>query len=73
MTIFEGDTRIKNSSRSTNQNSEIKFDAFQVGSGVHSLAETRVWEGSHLEQERNLVADHYTHCLGDLLNRMEGL
>merc|ERR1719369_2468188 len=34
-----------------------------VGSGVHSLAETRAWETSSLEEERRLVADYYTHCL----------
>ena len=44
-----------------------------VGSGVHSLAATRVWETSALEEERRMVADHYVDRLGDLLERVKAL
>jgi len=44
-----------------------------VGSGVHSLAETRRWEESEEEEERRMVADFYADKLGDLLNRVKQL
>jgi len=42
-----------------------------VGSGVHSLADTRRWEASNSEEESRLVADHYMDTLGDLLDRVK--
>jgi len=44
-----------------------------VGSGVHSLAETKKWEESEEEEERRMVADFYVDKLGDLLNRVKQL
>jgi len=44
-----------------------------VGSGVHSLEETRTWEASEKEEERKLVADFYLDKLGDLLDRVKDL
>jgi len=44
-----------------------------VGSGVHSLEETRAWEASEKEEERKLVADFYLDKLGDLLDRVKDL
>lgn len=44
-----------------------------VGSGVHSLKETRAWEASEKEDERKLVADFYLDKLGDLLDRVKDL
>ena len=44
-----------------------------VGSGVHSLAETRVWEESHDTEQRRMVADFYVDKLGDLLDRVTQL
>ena len=44
-----------------------------VGSGVHSLAETRVWEESHDTEQRRMVADFYADKLGDLLDRVTQL
>jgi len=44
-----------------------------VGSGVHSLAETRTWEASEDEEERRMVADFYADKLGDLLDRVKAL
>jgi len=44
-----------------------------VGSGVHSLEETRRWEASEKEEERKLVADFYLDKLGDLLDRVKDL
>jgi len=44
-----------------------------VGSGVHSLEETRTWEASEKEEERKLVADFYLDKLGDLLGRVKDL
>jgi len=41
-----------------------------VGSGVHSLAETRQWETSQDAEERRMVADFYLDSLGDLLGKM---
>jgi len=42
-----------------------------VGSGVHSLQETRAWEQSQDPKERELVADVYMDKLGDLLERVK--
>jgi len=44
-----------------------------VGSGVHSLEETRAWEASKDEEERRMVADYYVDKLGDLLDRVQSL
>jgi len=44
-----------------------------VGSGVHSLEETRTWEASEDEEERRMVADFYADKLGDLLDRVKAL
>jgi len=44
-----------------------------VGSGVHSLEETRTWEASKDEEERRMVADYYVDKLGDLLDRVQSL
>jgi len=44
-----------------------------VGSGVHSLAETRVWEESQDTEQRRMVADFYADKLGDLLDRVTQL
>jgi len=44
-----------------------------VGSGVHSLAETRVWEKSQDTEQRRMVADFYVDKLGDLLDRVTQL
>jgi len=44
-----------------------------VGSGVHSLAETRAWEVSEDQEERRMVADFYADKLGDLLDRVKAL
>ena len=44
-----------------------------VGSGVHSLAETRTWEVSEDAEERRMVADFYADKLGDLLDRVKML
>merc|ERR1719394_1429933 len=44
-----------------------------VGSGVHSLAETRGWEQSEDEETRRMVADFYLDKLGDLLDRVDKL
>ena len=44
-----------------------------VGSGVHSLAETRGWEKSEDEETRRMVADFYLDKLGDLLDRVDKL
>ena len=44
-----------------------------VGSGVHSLAETRKWEVSEDQEERRMVADFYADKLGDLLDRVKAL
>eukprot|EP00092_Neocalanus_flemingeri_P070340 GFUD01086320.1.p1 GENE.GFUD01086320.1~~GFUD01086320.1.p1 ORF type:complete len:357 (+),score=63.24 GFUD01086320.1:44-1114(+) len=44
-----------------------------VGSGVHSLAETRAWEVSEDGEERRMVADFYADKLGDLLDRVKAL
>jgi len=44
-----------------------------VGSGVHSLAETRAWEQSQDLEERRQVADYYVDKLGDLLDRVKNL
>jgi len=44
-----------------------------VGSGVHSLAETRAWETSQDTEQRKMVADFYADKLGDLLDRVTEL
>merc|ERR1719312_1170345 len=44
-----------------------------VGSGVHSLAETRAWETSQDTEQRRMVADFYADKLGDLLDRVTEL
>merc|ERR1712025_1209960 len=44
-----------------------------VGSGVHSLSETRSWEQSEDEETRRMVADFYLDKLGDLLDRVDKL
>merc|ERR1712111_118101 len=44
-----------------------------VGSGVHSLEETRRWEASEKEETRRMVADFYLDKLGDLLDRVDKL
>jgi len=44
-----------------------------VGSGVHSLEETRAWEASTDQEERRMVADYYVDKLGDLLDRVKSL
>jgi len=44
-----------------------------VGSGVHSLSETRVWEASEDHEERRMVADYYADKLGDLLDRVKDM
>ena len=44
-----------------------------VGSGVHSLAETRGWEASEDPEQRRMVADFYVDKLGDLLDRVARL
>jgi len=44
-----------------------------VGSGVHSLAETRGWEASAEPEQRRMVADFYVDKLGDLLDRVARL
>ena len=44
-----------------------------VGSGVHSLAETRAWEVSEDIDQRRMVADFYADKLGDLLDRITDL
>jgi len=44
-----------------------------VGSGVHSLEETRTWEKSEDMEERRMVADYYVDKLGDLLDRVKNL
>lgn len=44
-----------------------------VGSGVHSLEETRAWEASQDPEERRQVADHYLDKLGDLLDRIKDM
>merc|ERR1719228_2784054 len=44
-----------------------------VGSGVHSLEETRAWEASQDQEERRMVADYYVDKLGDLLDRVASL
>lgn len=44
-----------------------------VGSGVHSLAETRAWETSQDAEQRRMVADFYADKLGDLLDRVTQL
>jgi len=41
-----------------------------VGSGVHSLSDTRTWEQSTCPDTRAQVADFYLDKLGDLLNRV---
>ena len=44
-----------------------------VGSGVHSLAETRAWEASQDPEQRRMVADFYADKLGNLLDRVTQL
>jgi len=44
-----------------------------VGSGVHSLEETRAWEASQDQEERRMVADYYVDKLGDLLDRVKAM
>ena len=44
-----------------------------MGSGVHSLEETRTWEASKDEEERRMVADYYVDKLGGLLDRVQSL
>lgn len=44
-----------------------------VGTGCHSLEDTRKWEVSEDPEERRLVADYYSDKLGDLLERMSNL
>lgn len=44
-----------------------------VGSGCHSLQETRKWEVSEDAEERRLAADYYSDKLGDLLERITKL
>jgi len=44
-----------------------------VGSGVHSLAETRQWEESGDQETRRMVADYYVDKLGDLCDRVRQL
>jgi len=44
-----------------------------VGTGCHSLEDTRKWELSEDAEERRLVADYYSDKLGDLLERMSRL
>ena len=44
-----------------------------VGSGVHTLAETRAWEVSQDTEQRRMVADFYADKLGDLLDRVTQL
>jgi len=44
-----------------------------VGSGVHSLTETRAWEESQDPEQRRMVADFYADKLGDLLDRVTQL
>jgi len=44
-----------------------------VGSGVHSLSDTRTWEQSTCPDTRAQVADFYLDKLGDLLNRVSEL
>jgi len=46
---------------------------FQVGSGVHTLEQTRAWEASEDPEERRQVADHYIDKLGDLLDRIKDM
>ena len=44
-----------------------------VGSGVHSLAETRAWERSSDPEQQRMVADFYSDKLGDILDRVTHL
>jgi len=44
-----------------------------VGSGVHSLEQTRAWEVSEDQEERRMVADFYADKLGDLLDRVKSM
>lgn len=44
-----------------------------VGSGVHSLQQTRGWEKSSDPGERRMVADFYMDSLGDLLDRVRDM
>ena len=44
-----------------------------VGSGVHSLAETRAWERSSDSEQQRMVADFYSDKLGDILDRVTEL
>ncbi len=39
-----------------------------VGTGVHSLEDTRKWEESEKQEERDLVADFYVDRIGDLVD-----
>ena len=49
------------------------LQTLMVGSGVHSLAEARVWEKSEDEEQARMVPDYYVDKLGDLLDRVANL
>ena len=44
-----------------------------VGTGVHSLEDTRRWEDSEDPEEQRLAADYYVDKLGDLFDRVKNL